>query len=176
MAHDRVTRRHALKAGTIAALPLLAQPDTPVFAVEEAKPGLMIGISTLGFAGDTNQSLADELAATGFSIVQLFLNQTDSRYWAYNGRSDVSDLTAARSAAIADTYRSAGIAIHSIGVYTNLIHPDEAERKANLAYFDAMMKIGAEMGVHTFITEAGHYYSEGPAPASNTTSRRMSGT
>ena len=40
--------------------------------------------------------------------------------------------------------RSAGISIHSIGVYTNLIHPDEAERRANLAYFEAMMDAGLE--------------------------------
>ena len=44
------------------------------------------------------------------------------------------------------TFRAAGIEIHSIGVYTNLIHPDEAERKANLAYFDGMMKVGKAMG------------------------------
>jgi sugar phosphate isomerase/epimerase len=73
-------------------------------------------------------------------------------------------MTPDRSKAIADAYRSAGVSIHSIGVYTNLIHPDESERQANLAYFEAMMKIGAAMGVNTFITESGHYHSEEPAP------------
>ncbi|OHB78412.1 MAG: hypothetical protein A2Z25_22865, partial [Planctomycetes bacterium RBG_16_55_9] len=63
------------------------------------------------------------------------------------------------------TYRSAGISILSIGVYTNLIHPDQAERRANMAYFEAMMKVGAYMNVRTFITEAGHYYApDQPAP------------
>ncbi|MCF7974919.1 MAG: sugar phosphate isomerase/epimerase [Phycisphaerae bacterium] len=53
----------------------------------------------------------------------------------------------------------------SIGVYTNLIHPDPAERKANLAYFEAMMKVGAHMDVSTFITEAGFYRNPNePAP------------
>ncbi len=75
--------------------------------------------------------------------MQLFLSQSDTRYWKYNSRSDVSDLTAQRCQEIAGIYRSAGISIHSIGVYTNLIHPDEAERKANLDYFEAMMKIAA---------------------------------
>ena len=97
--------------------------------------------------------------------MQLFLTQTDSNYWKYNGRNDLSDLTDARCKEIADTYRSAGISIHSIGVYTNLIHPDPAERKANLAYFEAMMKIGAQMNVTAFITEAGHYHDPTePAP------------
>jgi len=97
--------------------------------------------------------------------VQLFLAQKDSRFWIYNSRSDVSSLTADRCKAIAEAYQSAGVTIHSIGVYTNLIHPDPAERKANLAYFDAMMAIGGHMGVRTFISEAGHYTDpKGPEP------------
>jgi sugar phosphate isomerase/epimerase len=127
--------------------------------------GPTIGISTLGFADYTNRQLAEELAREGIRVVQLFLNQTDSRFWKYNGRSDVSDMTASRCEAIGQAYRSAGVAIHSIGVYTNLIHPDAEERKANLAYFDAMMRIGANMGVHAFVTEAGHYHTNAPEPA-----------
>jgi sugar phosphate isomerase/epimerase len=97
--------------------------------------------------------------------VQLFLNQADSRYWKYNGTSDVSSLTPERCRAIAEAYRSAGIAIHSIGVYTNFIHPQEGERRAAMAYFEAMMKAGAEMGVRAFVTEAGHYQGPEPEPA-----------
>ncbi|MFA6545760.1 MAG: sugar phosphate isomerase/epimerase family protein [Limisphaerales bacterium] len=118
---------------------------------------MKIGISTLGFHEYTNAQLAKELAAAGFKTVQLFLAQTDSKFWKYNDRSDISALTPGRCAEIANAYRSAGLTIHSIGVYTNLIHPDEAERKANFAYFEAMMQAGAHMGVRTFITEAGHY-------------------
>ena len=45
-----------------------------------------------------------------------------------------------RAKRIADTYRSAGMSIHALGVYLTLIHGDAAERKANLAYFDSVMK------------------------------------
>jgi len=121
---------------------------------------MKIGISTLGFPNSTNQDLAGELAEAGFDMIQLFLNQSDSRYWIYNGRSDVSDMTAERAEAIGNIYRTAGLSIHSIGVYTNLIHPDPDEVKANLEYFDSMMRIGGDMGVTVFITEAGHYHSE----------------
>lgn len=100
-----------------------------------------------------------------FHIVQQFLNQSDSRYWRYNGRADLSSLTAAQCSKIADIYRSAGISLHSLGVYTNLIHPDEAERRANLRYFEDMIKIGADMGIRVFVSEAGHYHPEGPAPS-----------
>lgn len=118
---------------------------------------MKLGISTLGFRELTNAQLAKELSAAGFKTIQLFLAQSDSRFWKYNDRSDLSTFAPERCREIADTYRSAGIEIHSIGVYTNLIHPDEAERRANLAYFQAMLEVGDHMGVRTFITEAGHF-------------------
>jgi len=95
---------------------------------------------------------------------QLFLSQTDSNYWRWNGRSDISSMTAERCKAIAGIYRDAGIRIHSIGVYTNLIHPDADERKANMDYFEAMMEVASQMDVHTLITEAGHHKPEKPEP------------
>ena len=85
----------------------------------------------------TNRPAGRGTAQPGIRTVQLFFSQTDSRYWKYNGRSDVSDMTADRCQAIAAPIARPGVAIHSIGVYTNLIHPDAAERKANLAYFEA---------------------------------------
>lgn len=165
MDNHRITRREAFKAGAAVALPLLSTSSTLAKPKAISKKAPTIGIATLGFSDYTNKQLAKELAAAGINIVQLFLNQTDSRYWQYNGRSDVSDMTSQRCKAIADDYRSAGVAIHSIGVYTNLIHPDENERKANLEYFEAMMRIGGDMGVKTFVTEAGHYHSEKHVPA-----------
>ena len=175
MSHNAITPQ-AIKAGAaVASLPLFASPAAASDG-EKPKAEPVIGIATQGFDNDTNRSLAEELAGAGIHVVQLFLNQTDSRYWKYNGRSDVSRLTAQRSKAIADAYRSAGVSIHSIGVYTNLIHPDQAEREANLAYFDAMMQVGDAMGVHTFITEAGHYHSSSLPRRLSTTSKKRSGT
>ncbi|MCX5684407.1 MAG: sugar phosphate isomerase/epimerase [Planctomycetota bacterium] len=164
MLHNHMTRRETLLAGAAAMLPLAAASAASAADNPQPQVAPTIGIATLGFADYTNRRLAEELAAQGIRTVQLFLSQTDSRYWKYNGRSDLSDLSAARCKEIADAYRSAGIAIHSLGVYTNLIHPDEAERKANMAYFEAMMKAAQAMGVRTLITEAGHYEPPKPEP------------
>ncbi|MEK7405311.1 MAG: sugar phosphate isomerase/epimerase [Acidobacteriota bacterium] len=154
---NQITRRDALLAGA-AALPLAS-------AAPNAKGGtaVTVGVATTQFRELTNGALAKDLSEQGVRTVQLFLTQSDSNYWKYNSRSDLSGLTNERCNVIAGIYRSAGISIHSIGVYTNLIHPDEAERKANLTYFEAMMKVGTQMGVRTFITEAGHHHPE-PAP------------
>jgi sugar phosphate isomerase/epimerase len=149
----RFNRRDALLAAAGVASPAPANSRT-----------VTLGMATTEFRKHTNSGLAKELSEAGIRTIQLFLTQTDSNYWRYNGRSDLAGLTPGRSAEIAGVYRSAGISIHSIGVYTNLIHPDEAERRANLAYFEAMMKMGSHMGVRTFITEAGHYRPEGPEP------------
>lgn len=163
MSNHQFTRRDALKAGA-AILPLAAASHA--FSKEGAEPkgGVVIGMATTGFRTFTNQQMAQELAKRNVRTIQLFLTQSDSNYWRYNNRNDLSDLSPDRCKEIADTYRSVGISIHSMGVYTNLIHPDEAERKANLAYFEDMMKVGGHMGVRCFITEAGHYHAEGPAP------------
>ena len=158
-----ITRRTALKTSLAAALPLAAASRAVAAPATGPPRQPTIGIATFGFPKFSNAELARELAAAGIDTVQLFLSQTDSKFWRYNSRSDLSSMTADRCRGIAETYRQAGLNLHSLGVYTNLIHPDPAEREANLAYFEAMMVIGGHMGVRTFVTEAGHYQPEKPA-------------
>ena len=160
----RMSRREAIQAGAAAALPLVVAPAALAKQNSPQGTALTVGIATLGFGNYTNRQVAEELAGQGIRTVQLFLSQSDSHYWKYNGRSDLSDLTAERCRAIAGVYRAAGVSIHSMGVYTNLIHPDESERKANLAYFEGMMKAAVTMGVPALVTEAGHFQSDKPAP------------
>jgi len=159
-AFSKVSRREALSLAAGAACAATAASARAAEPKPADKSKLTVGIATLGFSAMTNAELAPELARNGLKTVQLFLAQKDSNFWRYNSRNDVSSMTAERCKAIADAYRSAGVTVHSIGVYTNLIHPDEAERKANLDYFEAMMAIGAHMGVRTFISEAGHYVDD----------------
>ncbi len=163
MLQARITRREAVKAAV--GLPLVAAASQGASPKSNSKKEVAIGIATLGFSNSSNAQLAQTLAGQGIKMVQLFFNQTDSRYWKYNGRSDLSDMTVQRSKSIAASYRAAGVTIHSLGVYTNLIHPDESERRKNLAYFEDMMKIAVAMGVRYLITEAGHYHPEGPSPS-----------
>jgi sugar phosphate isomerase/epimerase len=163
MTKHTITRRDALRTGVaMVAAPLAGSTLAAAKAASPKAP--VVGVSTLGFRDYTNQQLAEELAGNGITMVQLFLSQSDSNYWKFNGRNDLSDLTPERCKGIAGAYRAKGITIHSIGVYTNLIHPDSAERDANLAYFEAMMKVGEAMDVRTFINEAGHYEPEESKP------------
>jgi len=114
-----------------------------------------LGVVTRSFGELSNKQTADMLAEEGFSCTELCFSQTDSKYWKYNGRSDLSDMTDERSKTIVETYRSAGIAVAVMGVFTNLIEPDEEEREANLDYFERMMQLAAYNGVPVVSTECG---------------------
>jgi sugar phosphate isomerase/epimerase len=163
MSHARITRREFLQtAGAVLPLVGASLASANQSAKTEISPN--VGISTQQFTKYTNAQLAETLAQRGFRVVQLFLMQSDSRYWKYNGRSDLSDLTAARCEAIGRAYRSAGITIHSMGVYANLIHGDLVERQACLKYFEDNMRVGGDIGVRAFITEAGHWEPEKLTP------------
>jgi len=89
-------RRQFLRATATAAtaLPMVAASSAAEPAPQ--KNALTIGIATFGFTDYTDSQLAKELSAQGIRTVQLFLSQSDSRYWKYNSRSDVSDLTTPR--------------------------------------------------------------------------------
>lgn len=54
---------------------------------------MKIGLATTGFISSTNDEMAQLAAEAGVHCVQLFFTQTDSAYWKYNGRADVSAIT-----------------------------------------------------------------------------------
>lgn len=154
-----ITRRFSITALAGAGVALGQQKQS-----DNSRP-VPVGVATTEFRDQTNQSLAEELKSQRVRHIQLFFTQKDSSYWKYGERSDLSGMTPGRAAEIAGIYRAAGITIDALGVYVTLIHGDAAERKANLAYFDTMMKLGQQMGVRMFLSEMGHYHPPGPAPA-----------
>ncbi len=125
--------------------------------------GVPLGVATTDFRDQTNESLAAELKSQGIRHIQFFFTQKDSNYWKYGERSDLRAMTPERGREIAAIYREAGITLDAMGVYLTLVHADAAERKANAAYFDAVMKLGGQMGVGSFLSEMGHYQPPGAA-------------
>ena len=114
-----------------------------------------VGIVTRSFPEMTNEQAAAFMARTGFTVTELCLSQTDSKYWTYNGMSDLSDLSEARVSEIADIYRRHGITVHALGVFTNLIEEDEARRQDILAYFERHMQYARAAGIPIVSTECG---------------------
>lgn len=114
-----------------------------------------IGVVSRSFPDLTNAEVASFLADNGFASTELCFKNADADYWVYNGRSDLSEMTDERSAAVVETYRRAGIEVPVLGVFTNLIEPDDTEREANLAYFARMMEIAAHNAIPIVATECG---------------------
>ena len=87
MTKASITRRELIKAGALAVSGAAATTVRANESQQKPTKGPMIGMATTDFRTHTNAQLARELAAEGVQVVQLFLTQTDSNYWKYNGRS-----------------------------------------------------------------------------------------
>ena len=116
---------------------------------------MRIGIVTRSFPEMDNAQAAAFMAENGFSSTELCLSQIDSRYWVYNGTSDLAELSEQRVGQIADTYRGQGIEVSALGVFTNLIEPDDEKLAANLAYFERHMQYAAHAAIPVVATECG---------------------
>lgn len=114
-----------------------------------------IGVVTRSFPDLTNEETAALLKKENFRWVELCFSQKDSKYWVYNGRSDLSSLSDDRAESIISTYRKQDIEVTSIGVFTSLLEPDEKELEKNLAYFERHMQIASKNNVPFVSTECG---------------------
>ena len=113
------------------------------------------GVVSRSFTEWTNEQVADFMKENGFPTTELCLTGTDSKYWVYNGTSDLSDLTDERFSEICKIYRDRGIEIVSLGVFTNLIEPDDEKRDVNLAYFKRHIELAGKNGIPFVSTECG---------------------
>lgn len=113
------------------------------------------GVVSRSFNDWTNEQVADFMKENGFPTTELCLTATDSKYWVYNGTSDISDLTDEKFAEVCKIYRDRGIEIVSLGVFTNLIEPDDEKRDVNLAYFKRHIELAGKNGIPFVSTECG---------------------
>lgn len=113
------------------------------------------GVVTRSFGSMSNEATADFMKEHDFPTTELCLTAEESKYWVYNGTSDISTLTDERFAEICKIYRDRGIELVSFGVFTNLIEPDEEKRAANIAYFKRHIELAGKNGIPFVSTECG---------------------
>jgi sugar phosphate isomerase/epimerase len=116
---------------------------------------MRVGVVTRSFPEMTNREAAEFMSANDLLDTELTFFQKDSKFWVYNGRSDMTEMTDQRSKQVVDEYRSRGIAVHVLGVFTNLLEPDADELQANLQYFERHMQIAAFNKIPVVATECG---------------------
>jgi sugar phosphate isomerase/epimerase len=114
-----------------------------------------IGVVSRSFPSLSNEQTAESMSLNGFKWIELCFCQTDSKYWVYNGRSDISTLTDEKSRKIIETYRRYGVAVTSIGVFTNLLDPLKEELELNISYFERHMQIASINNIRYVSTECG---------------------
>lgn len=114
-----------------------------------------VGVVSRSFPQWENREIAKFLGTNGFKWTELCFFSTDAKYWVYNGRSDLITLTRDRAAQLIQDYRDHNVEVVSIGVFTNLLEPDDKELECNLSYFEEHMKIASENKVPFVATECG---------------------
>ena len=116
---------------------------------------IKIGVVSRSFPDQTHEETAKILKEAGAVSTELCLHSADTKYWVYNGRSDMSDLSDETFSRIVQTYRDAGIQVAALGVFTNLITPDEKELEANLDFYENHMRLAGMNGIPFVSTECG---------------------
>ncbi|HHU78782.1 MAG: sugar phosphate isomerase/epimerase family protein [Caldicoprobacterales bacterium] len=114
-----------------------------------------VGVVSRSFPHLKNRDIAEFLSRNNFRWTELCFSSIDAKYWVYNGRSDLSTLTDERAAELISDYRKSNVEVVSIGVFTNLLEPDEQELAENLAYFEAHMRIAGRNKIPYVATECG---------------------
>lgn len=114
-----------------------------------------MGVVSRSFPELSNEEVAKLLSSNNFQTTELCFAQTDSNYWIYNGRSELNDLSNEKSKKIVETYRNHGIEVIAIGVFTNLLEPNEQESEKNLAYFERLIEIASVNNIPFVSTECG---------------------
>lgn len=116
---------------------------------------LKFGITTRSFGGLSTEETAQRMRDAGFSCCELCFVQSDLGGWTYNGIGDLSSITPADVKKAADIYRSYGIEVVSLGVFSNILERDDEKRQAVLDYFFRYMDYAEEAGIDVLATECG---------------------
>ena len=114
-----------------------------------------VGVVSRSFPHLKNREIAKFLGSNGFRWTELCFSSTDAKYWIYNGRSDLSTLTEDRASELIEDYQEFGVEVTSIGVFTNLLEPNDKELESNLSYFEKHIKFAAQNQVPYVATECG---------------------
>ncbi len=87
---------------------------------------LNIGVTSRAFSGLTIYDTASLMKNAGFRCTELCLCHEDLPGWEYNGAGVLDGMSPARVKSAADVFRSLGIEVVSLGLFTNLLSGGEA--------------------------------------------------
>ncbi|WP_319412081.1 sugar phosphate isomerase/epimerase [uncultured Cohaesibacter sp.] len=111
-----------------------------------------VGIFSGYFPYDLN-TVIEKIKGHGFSTVQLDLAFKDMDFSA-------GTITKEKCHKVRDAFRDANLPICAISGYTNIIHPDKAERARRVGYLKEIIRHARDLGTPYVISETGTYNIE----------------
>jgi len=114
---------------------------------------IQVGIFN-GYFPYTLEEQAKKIKAIGFNTVQLDLSFKDIDF------STPEAITIEKAKKVRETFRDHDLPICCISGYTNIVHPDPAERKRRLDYLKAIIRNARHFGTPYVISETGTFNTE----------------
>ena len=116
---------------------------------------LNIGITTRSFNGLSVAETVGRMQEIGFKCTELCFVHSDLGGWTYNGIGDLTGITPARIKEAADEFRSRGIEVTSLGMFTDLRNPDDEVMAREKEYMLRYIDMAAEAGIPYLASECG---------------------
>jgi sugar phosphate isomerase/epimerase len=114
---------------------------------------MQVGIFN-GYFPYTLEEQAKKIKKLGFNTVQLDLSFKDIDF------STPESITVEKAKRVRETFRDHDLPICTLSGYTNIIHPDKAERKKRNDYLKAQIKNARHFGAAYVISETGTFNTE----------------
>ncbi len=116
---------------------------------------LNIGCTTRAFGGKSVAETAKRMHEIGFLCTELCFVHEDLGGWTYNGMGPLDDITTEKVKSAVQTFRDSGVEVTSLGLFTDLRHPDEDVRNKEMDYIRRYIEFAAEAGVPYLASECG---------------------
>jgi sugar phosphate isomerase/epimerase len=101
------------------------------------------------------EEAARRLREGGFDCTQLTPDFEGMAFARYGSAVDLTEFTPAMRARIRQAFADAGVEVLSQGAYMELTGEDEPQRRRNIDYFAARLRMMREMGGAVLVTESG---------------------
>ena len=116
---------------------------------------LNIGVVSRSFNGLSISDTAAAMQSHGFRCTELCFTHPELPGWAYNGIGSLEGITPAKVREAAEEFRSRGIAVTSLGMFTDLRSPDEEMRAKVMDYAKRYIEFAAEAKIPFIASECG---------------------
>lgn len=116
---------------------------------------LNIGLTTRSLTGMTVAQAADFMRQTGFGATELCFVHPDLSGWMYNGIGRLDGLTCGKVRDACGEFRSRGIEVVSLGMFTDLRNADPEARRKAVDYAKRYIEFAAESDVKWIASECG---------------------